>query len=539
MFFKFKWQWWWWKFITIQKIRIFLRRYQFRHWSKTAVFIGLSTVIAISLSLYLITQKPSPLTQQDKLITHDRRKVTLFNWHRLYEIDTFGQILASPLISALDANKGGDILIANSLGAIYGFAGNDGSLVYEFNLGERIIASPFMIDVGTITSQPATKSHTQQTTALEPFIIAETGLFYVLAITTAQTKGDYLYRSRNAKRSNRLVFGTPAYGITHNQQGMVFIGDNQGTVSAYESRYGRLVWTNDISFDKNEVLFAPPVLLLTDHLPSPAEVETIATQREDTTLKLPSDLVIAASTKGTIAALNAETGAPNWIFSVTNEAALLNNIEDGVRSAMNVGNFLTTAPGMELALITHLGKGELFSAWGERYCQFNLNGLFVSALGKGIFYTTESKLQLLAISTRGDFYTIGMTETITNKTDVAITCDVRLLAERNQATFLSSAILEDFNGDHITDILIASRQGELFLLNGQNGEDLLPPLALGYALTATPAVADMTGDGNIEVILAGENGTVTVLTLLTRPENNFKPYENISKMFLRTTHHHN
>ncbi len=454
--------------------------------------------------------------------------VTAFYWQRLYELDTYGQILASPLLLDLNAQQGADILIANALGAVYAFTGATGTLFYELAIGERAVASPLPINVLTRAAEADSAQ-----TLLEPFIVTETGQFYALAVTAGRAEGDYLYRSRAAEQLTLEVFGKPAYGKVTTLQGarhLLFMADAAGVVAAYESLYGRSFWTNATSFRNPEGIFAPLVLFLPQHLTAEGTAAAAA------------GMVVAAGTRGRIVALTAITGAPLWTLQVTNEVARLYGFEDGVRSAMTAGDFIPAALGLELALVTERGKGAVIAVQGGlQHCSFNLKGTFVSALTKGVFYAAASPVQLLAISVNGDFYTISMQERTGTAADAEtdIACVVKTLTRQPKANFIASPVVADFNLDGISDVLIVSRQGELFLLDGRTGVELLPPLALGYAVTATPAVAELTGDGSLEVVLAGENGTVTVLSLFSTPQHVFMPYSKLSTMFLRDTYNHN
>ena len=63
------------------------------------------------------------------------------------------------------------------------------------------------------------------------------------------------------------------------------------------------------------------------------------------------------------------------------------------------------------------------------------------------------------------------------------------------------------------------------LSSKNNYKSLTTPFDLGYNVTATPLLADLTGDRQLELICSGEEGTVTVLQLTSKPKVIFPKYK--------------
>ena len=80
----------------------------------------------------------------------------------------------------------------------------------------------------------------------------------------------------------------------------------------------------------------------------------------------------------------------------------------------------------------------------------------------------------------------------------------------------------DLNFDGYQDLICVSRGGEVVLLDGFTKQPFFSPFSTGSKFTATPLVGDVTGDGNLEIIVSGEDGKVFFLTLKTMPEKRFE-----------------
>jgi len=87
-----------------------------------------------------------------------------------------------------------------------------------------------------------------------------------------------------------------------------------------------------------------------------------------------------------------------------------------------------------------------------------------------------------------------------------------------QDGFVSTPAVADLNADKTDDIILTSRNGRCYFLDGRTGNELISNLFLDNSIAASPAIADINNDGDLDLIIASENGKVTALTIKTVPD---------------------
>lgn len=105
-----------------------------------------------------------------------------------------------------------------------------------------------------------------------------------------------------------------------------------------------------------------------------------------------------------------------------------------------------------------------------------------------------------------------------------------------QDPFVASPAICDLNADGCEDIVITSRNGYLYLLNGKDGKDLVPPYCTGNSISSSPVLGDLNGDGYLDIVFGSENGNITALTVRTVPDKIIKKNSIVYGTFLNRGH---
>ena len=87
-----------------------------------------------------------------------------------------------------------------------------------------------------------------------------------------------------------------------------------------------------------------------------------------------------------------------------------------------------------------------------------------------------------------------------------------------QDPFLASPAVFDLNRDGAEDIVITSRNGYLYLINGKNGRNLMKPYFTGSSISSSPVLADINNDGFLDVVFGSESGYLFAFTIKTVPD---------------------
>jgi len=87
-----------------------------------------------------------------------------------------------------------------------------------------------------------------------------------------------------------------------------------------------------------------------------------------------------------------------------------------------------------------------------------------------------------------------------------------------QDPFTASPAVFDLNRDECDDIVITSRNGYLYIINGCTGRNLMDPYFTGNAVSSSPVLGDINSDGFLDVVFGSDNGTVYAFTIKTVPD---------------------
>ncbi len=75
----------------------------------------------------------------------------------------------------------------------------------------------------------------------------------------------------------------------------------------------------------------------------------------------------------------------------------------------------------------------------------------------------------------------------------------------------TSPVVGDINGDNKLEVIIGDGNGSIHVLSGSDGE-LIWRRHIGSLIAATPAIGDIDGDGDIDIVVGTEDGVVYVLS---------------------------
>jgi len=87
-----------------------------------------------------------------------------------------------------------------------------------------------------------------------------------------------------------------------------------------------------------------------------------------------------------------------------------------------------------------------------------------------------------------------------------------------QDPIVASPVKYDINQDNIDDIILTSRNGYLYIINGVNGKNLVEPVFAKNSIASSPILGDVNSDGFLDVIFGCENGYLYVYTIKTVPD---------------------
>ncbi len=101
-----------------------------------------------------------------------------------------------------------------------------------------------------------------------------------------------------------------------------------------------------------------------------------------------------------------------------------------------------------------------------------------------------------------------------------------------QDPFTASPAVFDFNKDNFEDIIITGRNGYLYIIDGNQGENLVEPYFTGNSISSSPVLADINNDAFLDVVFGSENGYILAFTIKTVPDKIIKQNKIVYGTFL-------
>lgn len=92
-----------------------------------------------------------------------------------------------------------------------------------------------------------------------------------------------------------------------------------------------------------------------------------------------------------------------------------------------------------------------------------------------------------------------------------------IYSTKYQDPFTASPAIYDINHDGSEDIVITSRNGYVYIINGVDGTNLSEPYFTGNSISSSPILADINRDKYLDIVFGSENGSVYALTIKTVP----------------------
>ena len=101
-----------------------------------------------------------------------------------------------------------------------------------------------------------------------------------------------------------------------------------------------------------------------------------------------------------------------------------------------------------------------------------------------------------------------------------------------QDAFVATPAVFDLNNDRCDDIVVTSRNGNCYVLNGRDGKELAEPFFCGNSVSSSPALADLNDDGYLDIVFGSENGSVYAVSVKTVPDRLVKRNRIVHGSFL-------
>ena len=402
-------------------------------------------------------------------------------------LKTYSVIFSTPTLK--DINNDGiiDVNVGTMSSGSFAYDGRTGRQIYSFGSVKEVIAAPICLDVNDDGYD-------------ETLWVAKKGKIYVV-----NQNGDYLYMSK-PEHFNEEIHGKPALSSDKN---LIYIAGMKGSVWCLTKAYGLPKWIYRNHHRKPVGIFASPLLVNVN----------------GKTGKNKSEDVILVDLSGKVFCLDGADGRLLWEVSVRHP----------VKASMTYGKFLQTDKQGQIAIFGLGGSVSLISLEGKLLSQVLLSEIhkdfkgYMIGSGVAVDLLKLGYHQIVNVSSKGTVFLYdGMSGRIRKQ-----------FVPKKATVFRSSPIGVHLNDDNTYDIIAVSARKELFFIDGKTFSLMIPPQALSSPVTASPVIADLDKDGVLELVITGEDGTLTFyhLTTLKRKFDYF--YKREVKEFLLNAQNHN
>ncbi len=398
-------------------------------------------------------------------------------WKGYFPKETF-DITPSPAIGNINTDKAQEIVMADAMGRVYVWGGRGGNLLWQSELGQSKLTSPVLADINNDG-------------VLDVVVGSDNSRVYVLD----GISGQVLYKSDFI--GGKLLFGSSPLVDDIDGDGfndIIVVTDDKIVCFLY----------SPITGSKEPYFFKTPE----DILSSPVFLDNLNGQ----------DKVAIATNGGKIYLFDVINPESREVIDVTQKINMLK----GVNLILNE---ISSVPAV--ADLDGDGIQDLVFTTGAYYI-VALNGKTQSLLWayKIRPFSTLVTPFRYASPVVTDLDMDGKPDVITgwaNGKVIALNGHTgKPLWEHytdQDNRIISSIALADFNKDGIMDPVVVGEDGSVVILNGSVNvkERMLSNKAfVRGAITSTPAIGDINGDGYIEIVVTAVNNNIYVFTTPTR-----------------------
>lgn len=380
--------------------------------------------------------------------------------NRLHTVKTYIPIISSPQL--LTPNR---LFFANRSGYVFLINPISGELIDRYVLSEHpkeekidIVSSPLHLQLNDNTHSVLYLHANGEFTALS-------------------SQASYLYRSEKGIFNKQTIYTSPVLFFDKDSKSAFVVATMQGGVSAFHSERGNVMWQTKI---ENESFFATPLV-------DKSELLLVGLSGELYKIDLNSGNLIWHKTSS----LGSSVKASPLMLKTPNDAVYY-------------------------LILSSSGKLGIYSQGGNELFAKSIDEPMVasaSPVAVAFPHKKNQANQAIVATLSGNVYKVTVEN---NFDDENLKAKVDLLWGRKELSFVSRPIAFphiDATQKNAFFLLLADRNGTLLVIDSQGNERAVK--SLNYHVSATPVVADINGDANLEIIVAGENGDVEIFRLAT------------------------
>ncbi len=472
--------------------------------------IGFGALLIIAWSIYFLS-----FFYKEKY----NKKISITSLNLVWTWENSFGIISTPVLSKIEGEKDYGVVLADLSGNLVAIKMYNPNQVFSFELNDRIIS-------------PLSKVNLTETDEKNILIIKESGGYVVL-----DKRGNFIYESRDGlidePIQNKPLFIEDTAKISRKEANL-FLLSKFGKAWGINSTYGQAIWENHSLPLKGNTILASPIFI--------------------------DEKIFAISEQGKAVLLNPKNGFLIWNLDLKSGA----KASPLVFPAFYLENQSNHGHQENIFILGIKGDFYLVSEQGQVLTKGNVKDNFVSTPNLIELRTQignkkiSKKKSIVAASTTGNVYLFLLNKE--NQFEVEKIFPKEIFSKelgansQNQGQineygdeFISSPVVADFNLDEIEDVLLVSRNGRVILIDGETLDFMTEPfylfkqnnsprsLANQTLVSASPLMADLNGDGNLEIVIASEDGKIFFLSILTNPENAFEKNVILQGEFLKNS----